>query len=226
MKQGLPSNDHWNGARLAMPGLRLWQIYLPAFFALALMAMQETVPVELLTRDVNSIAHLPFYAGLFSMVGLLLWAASVTVSFFSVVLGRSRMDAESLGFLKGAGYLSLLLLVDDLAMVHERLAPKYLGLPEVALYAAYALFAVYLVIRYYRSIRASDYLPFLLAGVFLASSVILDVLPSLPLVWRFQTHLVEDGCKLLGIISWLVFLARFGIARLQAVPKPHQHETG
>ncbi|MEX2479980.1 MAG: hypothetical protein WD928_03865, partial [Gammaproteobacteria bacterium] len=98
--------------------------------------------------------------------------------------------------------LTLLLAADDTFMVHERLAPRFLGLHELVLVSLYGTLLVYMLIRY-RTVwqQTGRALLGLALGGFVLS-VAIDTLPEdfLPLHFLF-----EDGSKLVGISCWLGF---------------------
>lgn len=192
---------------------------LVGFYAIPLLAgvlllagvwFQPWVPVADLLRDPLSVAELSndccgLYYGAVSNLGVLIWAGGAAVCLFAglVLHGLSRWSTET-AFMLYAGFLTGLLAVDDLFLLHDFVLPHF-GVPQLGIYAAYgALAAIYLVC-FRREILARDAAVFLAAGALLATSVGIDqVIHSEAPIRIF----VEDGAKLLGIILWTAFHVR------------------
>lgn len=186
---------------------RRWAIWIHAplvglIAAAVVVAEVAGIPFVVFTRDVFSTAEVPVYTGLLSNVGILLWAAGVAICLFVRVAG-SRADAG--GFLLVSALLTAVLLVDDLFMLHEWVIPRVLGIPEEAVLTGYAAAAIAYAAAYRARIRERAPLVFTGAIALLAGSVFLDLLESPPApMWHV---LSEEGLKLLGIGTWLLFLA-------------------
>ena len=180
------------------------------------------VPISDLTRDVNAIAGVPLYAGLLSQIGILLWAAAAAICLFSAaVLPKDERRRPLRQFFVASGLLTLLLGLDDAFQLHEALLPTlgvpdavmyvgiagrvvFFGIAETALLVGYVGLVVLYLVRFGPFIRATDYVLLWIALLFFGISMALDVLdPSgiNPFLW-------EDGTKLVGIVSWLVYFAR------------------
>jgi hypothetical protein len=75
-----------------------------------------------LTRDPAAISGGPVDTGLLSNMGMLFWASTVAVCFFTATFVARRAATGPTGrFLYTSGLLTLLLLMDDLVQLHERL---------------------------------------------------------------------------------------------------------
>jgi hypothetical protein len=177
------------------------------------------VPIEVLTRDPVATLQASFYTGLLSNVGVLLWAAGAAICIFSASLIRRRPDgSDAKLFLLITGLLTLGLTLDDLFLLHENLAPKYLGIPEKLVYAGYVVLGLLYALRFYPHIRRTRYLFLGLAILGIGASVFLDALSTtlgdLPM-W-------EDGAKFAGIVSWLVYLIHVATDALHPTPVPTQ----
>jgi hypothetical protein len=173
----------------------------------AVFALLTGRPGSFFTRDLFLIARLPFYAGLISHVGILLWCALCTVCFFnSVVLKKLANGSDWARFFLYSGILTFILLFDDLFQFHRILYPRFLHVSMALTSAAYAGLAMWLLWRFRGIMEQSEYLILILAFGFLGLSIVLDVTPML----RFGRTFIADGFKLLGITSWLAYVARSG----------------
>ena len=74
-----------------------------------------------------------------------------------------------------------------------------------------------LAARHFRRIIEIDGFSFALAGVLLASSIIIDMEQrKIPFEYAY-VQLVEEGCKFIGASLWLFFCGRVGSAPMSAV---------
>lgn len=172
-------------------------------------------PIGHLTRDIAAVANVHPLTGFLSSLGILLWAASATVWLFAAYVQRARQPNRSPGFLVFPGLLSAYLALDDLFELHELVAPRYLGVPEEAIYALLgAALGVYLW-RYRERLRERHGELLLLALAALAASVAVDAGLDAWL-WRLGEWvlLVEDGFKWLGICFWTEFAVFSAAAEL------------
>jgi hypothetical protein len=171
--------------------------------ALTITAVRD-IPLEDLTRDIQIIANVPFYAGLLSTIGIMVWSAAAAVWLFVLALLRRVAPRHDLAPLAlAAGALTLVLLVDDAFMLHETLLPEVLGVPELLVMGGYVALGLGFVLFAWRRVARTSYLPALLAGLFLGLSFGIDlVLPSSSL-----ETLIEDGLKFAGIVFWLAYAA-------------------
>jgi hypothetical protein len=196
--------------------MRRWRLillaYVPAVLLIAAAALQASrkhLPISFFFSDVATTADLPFYAGIVSNVGILLWTvAAVAALFGGSVLRRRGSDPRLARFLLASGAFSALLMVDDLFLIHEIVAPYYVGIPQKAVLATYGVLAMAGFAAFADTIRQTEYQLFAVAVVFLALSVVIDQAASLvpgELLW-------EDGAKLLGIVTWCLYFTRTAFA--------------
>lgn len=159
------------------------------------------VPFGDLTRDPVSIGELPVYAGFLSQAGIFFWAAAATVCFFAFRVLVQRRDRHPFTwFLFFAGALSLLLGLDDAFLLHERVFPR-LGVPQKFVHAGYASCVLLYLLAFRRVILDTEYVLLALALVGFAVSLSLDFAS----VGGVTPFLIEDGAKLIGIVSWQVY---------------------
>ena len=198
-------------------GKGLLVLYLP-IFALLLMvllaALSAHIPVSTMTRDMASIAHVHPLIGVVSNVGILLWCATAVICFFgSSLLRQQGLPAEA-RFLMWAGLMTTVLLVDDLFMIHEYIAPVHFHVSEKLVLASYACATGAYLLVHRRLILADNYLLLAAAMALFTASMMVDIADGGGW-WR----LVEDGTKILGIASWFGYHA--SRARQWLVRAPH-----
>jgi hypothetical protein len=206
------------GQLWGLPGLKgLSLLYLPvlALLIVAVIAARSLhVPVASLTRDMAALAHVHPLIGVVSNVGVLLWCATAAICLFSRNVLRQQGRHEEARCLLWAGILTSGLLLDDLFMIHEYIAPVHFHVNEKVILACHAGgFGAYLL-SHRRLILADNYQLLAAAMVLFAASVLVDISDG----HGWLSNLAEDGFKLLGIASWLGYHA--GKAKLWLVEAP------
>ena len=167
----------------------------------------QNVPISDLTRDTAAIGQLPFYAGFLSQIGILLWAASAMLCFFSAtVLPNCRASYRKLKrFLFVSAFLTLILGLDDAFLLHETVFPQ-LGIPSKVTYVSYGVFLLAYFLGFYTLILKTDHILIAIALGFFGISIAIDMLN----LSGQRAFLFEDGAKLVGIVSWLVYFFQTG----------------
>jgi len=191
-------------------------VYLPAILLYALIAFishRTGIPAGTFTRDPAQILDAPFYIGFLSNLGFLVWCAGAVAAIFaSVLLPRLPSNAETRRFLLWAGLLTLVLCLDDLIMIHDTIAPHIFHLRDQVVYLAYVFGALAFVLRFRRQLLASDRGLLLLAAAFFATSMVLDQWHAFQVIFGrvifHENHLLEDGAKGLGQVTWMAYLLR------------------
>jgi hypothetical protein len=192
--------------------MRRWRLVLIAYAAAVLLvaaaaiqSARKQLPITFFFSDVATTANLPFYAGIVSNVGILLWTvAAVAACFAGSVLRLRGGDPRLARFLLASGAFSALLMADDLFLVHEMVAPYYLGIPQNVVLGSYGVLAMAGFAAFNDTIRRTEYQLFALAVAFLALSVAIDLASALvpnEVLW-------EDSTKLLGIVAWCLYFTR------------------
>jgi hypothetical protein len=188
-----------------------------AIFLIAGVAIHARQGVVLgdLTRDPVITAGVPVYTGFLSQLGIFGWAAAATAAGLAAAVLRRRGDSrEVAGFLGWFAFLSLLLAVDDVFMLHEAVLP-WIGIPQIVVLAAYACLAVGLMLRYRMRILESEFSLLAVASVLFGVSVLLDV-THLPGIGFDTSVFIEDGCKFTGIVCWAAYFWRYSALQLLA----------
>lgn len=203
--------------------ISLAKIYIPAclfIFLLWLLTQNSKISLYELVADPAEVGNLAPYTGLVSTLGILLWSGAVSICFFTgylLKISKKSNPKWQLFFLVSA-YIMLWLLIDDIFQLHENFSTLLFGaeaniaqtnkplqhLLETILFAIYgSLFALY--IFYFRKlIYQTELLVLILALLFFAISIVIDVLFE----GMKGDFILEEGFKLLGIISLLTYYIR------------------
>lgn len=164
------------------------------------------IPPENMLRDGVSVMEAPAYTGVISNLGLVLWGAAAAICLLMAAGGRGPR-----GLWAWAGGITLLLLADDGLLIHDNLLRNYTSVPEHLLYALYALLLLFYLWRYRETLWRGEPLLLALSFAWFAASLGVDALDGvvdIPALWLW-----EDGAKLFGIVSWLLFHARLAHAQ-------------
>jgi hypothetical protein len=178
---------------LLLPGVALLAV-------IGLAGYRLDFDVSRLTRDPLAVTGSHPFIGFVSNLGAVFWSCATAVCLFSyIVLSDHRKRSDFRFFVLFGGLLSLLLLFDDLYMLHELFYRKYLGLNEKFVFLIYGVLILFYLVRFRKRILESEFLYLAMALALFALSIAVDRLPEdlLPV-----HHLFEDGPKFLGILSW------------------------
>jgi hypothetical protein len=156
-------------------------------------------------RDPASEFGTPYFAGLFSNLGVASLCATAAVVGMTVIVDPRARVIGSL-----VAMLSLGLAADDLLLIHEGWAGRHLGVPESVFFVTYAGLGCAILILVLRTAREQA-LGLILAGALLAASIVVDMgwLPP-----RFSSNLVEDTLKFMGLLGWFAFWVQFCVLLL------------
>ncbi|ESA37264.1 hypothetical protein N836_03965 [Leptolyngbya sp. Heron Island J] len=201
-------------------------IYLLVIALIVLIWLQPLISPEILLRDVFTLADVPPYYGLLSNCGVFLWCITASVNLFSaVILSYAKREREFSLLLLFFGLISLILMLDDGLLLHESVVPKILenilsyDTAETLLPLAYGSAMIYSLLRFHKTIRNTDYKFLFLALLFLFSSLVVDHLIPLPDGRKYwlrdgENFLIEDGLKLLGIVTWAFYFIQTSFSRI------------
>lgn len=173
----------------------------------SLILVQDVTSVGSLTRDPTVTAEEPWYLGAASSLGAIGWATAAAVFGFAALIVR-RAEGTGFGPLASAALLSLLLLVDDVFLLHDDILLRVLG-SELPVYAAYAVLGGLWLASTVRMLEPATALLLATSVCLLALSVVVDV------AWASDADLrlvVEDGAKFAGIWLWALFAVAFSTA--------------
>lgn len=195
-------------------------VYGPAVLVLLLAVVASLAsgrPISEFTRDMAAIAGMPPYLGLISNAGILLWSSAAAIALgTAAVLARHRAPKDLTRFFISFGILTIVLVLDDFFMFHDRLFPRLLGLSEKGTVAIYGSLLLYILIRFRRVYQAMPCFFLWAALTLFALSLLVDLVPEHRIPYH---HLFEDGFKFLGITSWLAFSAQAALLQLGYQPQ-------
>lgn len=155
-----------------------------------------------LTRDIAAVEDTHLYVGALSTTGLMLWAATAGICLLgAAVMSCFPNQRETTWFLFSAGMLTTLLGFDDAFLLHERVFPTYLGLPQKGVYLVYIGSILGFLLFFFKKILRTDFVLLGVSLVFMALSVGMDEFVPYS---RFETF-VEDSCKFVGIVFWVTY---------------------
>ncbi len=199
--------------------MSLLKLYVPiALIVIAVVGLTivQQLDIGQFTRDLAALTDSSPFIGLLSSIGILFWAATAAICYFSaLILWQQKQHSKAL-FLLAAGLITSLLLLDDLFMLHEVVFPTYLNLGERITYALYAGIVGSFLWGFRQQILGTDFTILLIALGLLGFSVLADRIFSDIGPWGY---LVEDGPKLFGIVAWFGYwtlIARTTLNRLIA----------
>jgi len=215
LRSALPRPTAGRGQRLAL-------LYAPACLLLAAVAAAAWltgIPPARFTLDPAVLAETHPFLGAVSNVGILAWTAGASIALFTAWLLRGRTgDRRHSQFLFAAGLLTTWLMLDDLFMLHEWFFPLVLGIPQVLVLACYAMAAGAFLLHFRTTIALHGRVLLGLAIGFFGVSVLLDQLPNAWFRAWGWLYFLEDGSKLLGIVSWSGYFAQIAASAVAPAP--------
>jgi len=186
-------------------------VVLPAllFYAVSILVLTDSgFKLWQILRDPAQQSGASSFLGFVTTIGIWLWVSSAAICCFSLLSGAARGQSRHTELLVLLGFLSLLLAVDDFFLLHERYVY------QKGMFLFYAVFAISILVRHYRHIISIDGFSFGLAGVLLASSILVDMKQRKIPFDYYHVQLVEEGCKFIGAALWLYFCGRTAAERL------------
>lgn len=170
------------------------------------------IPFSYLSRDMAAVCNIKEYIGFLSNIGILLWAFTAAICVFTAnILKMTNKNHPYSSFFLFSGILSLFLVLDDIFLFHERVAPNYLHFPEGLIHVSYVIIIIIFIISFFNKILSTDYLLFLSAGFFLALSMLADNIFPL----SENETIFEDSVKFLGITFWFGYYVRTSQANIK-----------
>jgi hypothetical protein len=157
-----------------------------------------------------------YYLGFIDSLGIVLWASAMAVCFFTFITLRRMGNNEDISkFVLFSGIFTLILLLDDLYLIHE-----WIGhfASEFILPLIMAIFYILILFRFRKVILKTDYIFLVIAIGCIAISFIFDTLQFIehPLFQDGIRGLLEEGIEFLGIISWLTYFTRVCLRLLRS----------
>ena len=182
-------------------------IFIPGIIFLAIavfLAKTNGVFFETISRDPIQILNGKPYMGILSNIGILFWSATAAILFYSSLISKLKnKPGQETNFLFFSGLLSVLMLVDDLFMMHDVVFHD----EESFFYLFYGLSVILIFIRYYKLMLDTDYVLLILSFILLGLSAATDEVRALGFHIE-HPYIVEDSFKFLGIIAWFSYYTR------------------
>ena len=184
--------------------------------SIALVGLHIGVPLDKFTRDTTAAAGVNPFTGVISNLGILCWCVSSSVClfcFFNISDRRNYKINDYTFFLLFFGLTTLALLLDDLFLFHEVIAPKVLNIPEELVLLGYGITVLYGIFRFKKIIWHTEWIILTMAFVCFTLSITIDFFEEFITV--IDSIFLEDSFKFLGIISWVYYfvLASFQIEK-------------
>lgn len=189
------------------------------------MALVELLgmPLYALMSDPAAVNGTSAAVGFLSNLGVVIFAGSAAVALFAAfVHHRTRSHPEHAGLFAAVGILTLVIMLDDLYMVHDRILSGRFGIGTDATAPVYALAAALIGWRW-RALLHGSGLPLAVSALlWLSISVGIDShiipAPSTSLIY-------EDGAKFVGMVGWSAWIGYAAADSLTGV-RPIAHENG
>jgi hypothetical protein len=177
------------------------------------------IPMAELTRDPVQLLIGRPYTGMLSNLGIIIWSATAGICLFVVILTLPYAELKNdRQFFLLAFFLTLVLLLDDLFLLHDVILPEDLKISENYLYMVYGILSLIFIIHFWKYILQTPYILLVAAVMFFAFSIGIDtIVKFLNLEHGF---ILEDGSKFLGIISWGTYFTYAGYLTIRRERKP------
>jgi hypothetical protein len=182
------------------------------------------IPLEDVAGDPNEVFDADLAIGLLTRVSVLVWAAAAGIAIAAGLLGR-RWSAPEAAVLLAFGGVAAVLVTDEALLFHE--AAGRAGIPRGLVLGVYGAAVLLLLWRLRVPLRSTPWIVLIAACGWLALSAGIDVLLD-NFLTSSALNFTEDGLKMLGILTWSLYLVL--VARALALSLPNRiasgHETG
>lgn len=168
-------------------------------------------PMYFFFRDITTTLHVLPYVGLVSQWGNMLWAILLGICFYNFYILKAIENHVILKkFYFWSFVIVLMLTLDDIYLFHEEVAYLIFKIPQKYVYGFYIVVVFLYLLRFYKYILKTKYLFFVVALISFALSVMFDYGRD---IFHLSTNFIvlEDGFKLLGILSWIIYFTETGI---------------
>jgi len=198
---------------------------IPLLIVILILIISDTLhlPIQNLLVDSATVANQNRFIGMGSNVIILFWTGTAAVVFFNALVRFHRNGVDLyFRFLVYFGLFTLMLLLDDLFLLHEGLS-NFISISENLIFLSYFLILATGLLIYRRLILRTDYLLLLFSLTCFALAIIAGILQN-----QFQEYiglyrvLLEATFKLLGVVSWFGYFTRVTFLKLQR----QQRHTG
>ncbi|CAM4369535.1 hypothetical protein [Palleronia rufa] len=150
-----------------------------------------------LLRDPAASFGYPAYGGALSHLGVALLGATAVAAAFAATLCPGRRAA-----LVMAAVLSSAIAADDLFMVHERIGPTELGIPEEAFLLIYGAMGLVLLVLLFRAPESQYNGTIFIPIALMVTSALVDLVSQ---ALGMSIPVIEDLFKIAGYGAWFAF---------------------
>ena len=199
-------------------------LYIPAILLILIVAIANYYldsDIAFFFKDPLANTGINPFCGIISNIGVIVWSFSVAICFFSYfLLKTSKKHHDVLGFIVFGGFISLVLLLDDLFMFHEIIYPRYFGVSEKIVFSFYGMMMFFYLVKFRKLLIETEFIFLLLVVFFFSLSILVDLFLPESLFPKFLHPwylLFEDGPKFLGIVSWFGYQYSVCFQELQSV---------
>ena len=150
---------------------------------------------------------LPAFAGAFSYLGIMALIATAAVCLFAFGL-RGMINDHAAGTLGLVGFLSVLLSLDDLFLLHEGVLRHTFGINELFVFGVYGAIGLTILFRLGPDVAGRRYAGLWMAILLLAAMTVADKAEKTvgTTAWLL---LFEETAKLCGFALWAAFWIAF-----------------
>jgi hypothetical protein len=192
----------------------LLKIYLPPVILILvffMISLKMNMPFGMFTRDPAEITNSSPFLGVVSNISILLWCSSAAICMHSFLLLRKNIKYKKLSmFFLVSSVITLILMFDDLFMLHEEVYHDYFHIRQRYVYIAYFMMILIYLLSFRKTILNSEYMPLVVAFILFGVSILVDGITDRITDIPFH-HLFEDGPKFLGIAGWLGYFGNFSL---------------
>jgi hypothetical protein len=169
------------------------------------LAWARDIPLEDLASDPTDVTGLGFAVGALTRLEVLVWSAAAGIAIAAGLLGR-RWSLPEASVPLAFGILAGILVADDALLFHEAAAEEA-GIPKGSFQTLYGAVALVLLWRLRAPLLSrTPWMLLVVACGWLALSGISDVVLDNTSVDSAELNFAEDGMKLLGILTWSLYL--------------------
>lgn len=172
------------------------------YFTVVFILQKQGFQTVEIIRDLAQSANVSSFLGFISNIGVWMWVSAAAICFFTRFSQADELDKKQRELLLVAGAFSILLAIDDFFMLHDRYVEQKI------MYALYAVFAGWILLRNFQRILLIDGFAFLLAVGTLGASIITDLLQFVLKMSYSSQQLMEECFKFIGAATWLYFCMR------------------
>ena len=198
----------------------IFLIYIPTLILLVfvkLISFHEMVGITLFTQDPGAVAtsqefggsineNLSPFVGIISQIGILSWSMTASLCIFcSAIIYQKKDLSNNLAYFLGFfGFVTSILLLDDLLLLHELILPLLFKIPEEFVYLCYGSLIIWGLIRFKTVILQTEWIILLLSFLWFGCSIFIDSFSFYSYLKDLE-YFLEDAFKLFGIVSWFYY---------------------